>query len=87
MMINKFHSSFKFFTMPGKDNEHQTRSDKPEADKASKQQAHVNHDEDMGEIDPKYRNKVDKALRKDVDSNKHEDDVKTNSDSGEKRDK
>jgi hypothetical protein len=66
--------------MPGKDNEYQPRADKPEANKASKQQAHTDHDEDMGEIDPQYRNKTDKALRKDVGSNKHPDDVKTNSD-------
>jgi len=71
--------------MPGKENEYQTRNDKPEANKASKQQVHVDHDEDMGDIDPKYRNEADKALRKDVGSNKNPDDVKTNSDSGGKR--
>jgi hypothetical protein len=71
--------------MPGKENEYQTRSDKPEANKASKQQAHVDHDEDMGEIDPQYRNKTDKALGKNVGSNKDPDDVKTNSDSGKRK--
>ena len=71
--------------MPGKDNEYQIRDDKPEANKASKQQAHVDHDDDMGDIDPKYRDKADEALRKDAGSNKRSDDVKTNSDGGGKK--
>lgn len=71
--------------MPGKDNEYQKRNDQPEANKASKQQVHVDYNEDMGEIDPEYRNEADKALRKDVGSNKHGDYAKTNSDSGGKR--
>jgi hypothetical protein len=66
--------------MAGKDNEYQSRPDKPGADKASKQNAHIDHNENMGDIDPKYRNEADKALRKNVASNKRPDDVKTNSD-------
>jgi hypothetical protein len=68
--------------MPGKDNEYQTRADKPEADKASKQNAHIDHDEDMGDVDSNFRNQADKALRENVGSNKRPDDAKTNSDSG-----
>ena len=68
--------------MPGKDNEYQNRNDKPEADKASQQNAHIDRNEDMGDIDPEYRLPTDKALRKNVGSNKKPDDVKTNSDSG-----
>ena len=66
--------------MPGKENEYQTQSDKPEANKASKQNAHIDHNENMSDIDPEYRNAADKALRKNVGSNKDPDDVKTNSD-------
>ncbi len=76
------HSPFKFFIMPGKDNENQSRTDRPEADKASKQNAHIDRNEDMGDIDPEYRPEADKALRKNVGSNKRPDDVRTNSDSG-----
>jgi hypothetical protein len=79
-------SRLNFLFMPGNDDTFETRSDKPEANKASKQQAHVDHDEDMGEVDPKYKNKADKALRKDVDSNKDPDATKTNSFSGNRRD-
>jgi hypothetical protein len=39
----------------------------------------------MGEVDPEYRNEADKALRKNVDSNKLQDDVKTNSDANGER--
>jgi hypothetical protein len=77
--------TIKFFIMPGHDNIDQTRTDKPEANKAAKQKADVDHDGDMEDIDPKYRNEVDKALRKDADSNKHDDNAKTNSDTGGKR--
>lgn|GEM_PF-5411784 len=68
--------------MTGRNDDYQSRTDKPEADTASKQNAHIDRDEDMGEIDPEYRNEVDKALRKNVSSNKQPDDVKTNSDGG-----
>lgn len=68
--------------MPGRDNEYQPGTDKPEADKASKQNAHIDRNKDMGDIDPEYRNEADKALRKNVGSNKNPNDVKTNSDSG-----
>jgi hypothetical protein len=77
-----FFLTFKFFVMPGKDNELNVRTDKPEADRASKQNAHVDHSENMGEVEPEYRSKADKALRKNVDSNKQPDNVKTNSDGG-----
>jgi hypothetical protein len=36
----------------------------------------------MGDTDPEYRNEADKALRKNVGSNKRPDDVKTNSGGG-----
>ena len=68
--------------MTGKDNEYQSRTDKPETDIASKQNAHIDRNEDMGDIDPEHRNETDKALRKNVGSNKQPDDVKTNPDSG-----
>jgi len=68
--------------MPGKDNEYNARVDKLEADKSSKQNAHIDHNENMGEIDPKYRNETDKALRKNMGSNKQSDEIRTNSDGG-----
>jgi hypothetical protein len=80
------YSQLKVLSMPGNENPDQTNKEKPDANKASKQQAHIDRNEDMGDVDPKYRNEVDKALRKDVDSNKDPDDVKTNTSSGGKRD-
>jgi hypothetical protein len=72
--------------MPGKDNDYTTRSDKPEADKASKQNAHVDRNEDMSDVEPEGRRAADKALRKNVGSNKKGDIEKTSSDSeGSKR--
>jgi hypothetical protein len=52
------------FCYVGKDDEYRVRTDKPEAAEASKLNAHVDHNENMGDIDPEYRNEVDKALGK-----------------------
>jgi hypothetical protein len=59
-----FYSCLNYFVMPGRDNDYRTGTDKPEADKASKQNAHIDRNEDMGDIDPEYRNEVDKLYEK-----------------------
>ena len=68
--------------MPGKDNENITDNSRPEADKASKQTADTDPADDLGDIDPKYREQVKKAYEKNVGSNQEPDEIRSNSDSG-----